>query len=93
MDRGEALNERAMKIIYAINMDSGLRDLLQYGVEDINYKVVDGDVVRIKSSTTTYSMNLLYTGNVFAASYSSEIGWTEAVAENGKLQNKEAVAE
>jgi hypothetical protein len=38
-------------------------------------------------------MNLIYTGNVFTASYSSEIGWTKTVAENGKIQNTEAVAE
>ena len=93
VDRGEDYNERAMEMIYAINMDKGLRDLLQYGVADINYKLVDGDVVRIEGDTTTYKMNLIYTGNVFTASYSSEIGWTKTVAENGKLQNKEAVTE
>ncbi len=93
VDRGEELNERAMEMIYAINMDKGLRDLLQYGVADINYKLEGDNIVSIKSDTTTYSMNLIYTGNVFKASYSSEIGWTESVAENGKLQNNEAVVE
>ena len=93
VDRGEEFNERAMEMIYAINMDKGLRDLLQYGVADINYKLEGNNIVSIKSDTTTYSMNLIYTGNVFKASYSSEIGWTESVAANGKLQNSEAVVE
>ena len=93
VDRGEKINEKAMEMIYAINMDKGLRNLLQYGVADINYKVVDGDIVGIKGATSTYSMNIKYTGNMFIASYSSEIGWIKSVHENGILQNKEAVAE
>ncbi len=93
IDRGENYNDRAMQMIYAINMDSDLRDLLQYGVKDINYKLVNNDIVRIESSTTTYKMNILYTGNMFTASYSSEINWTEEVAKNGEKQNSEAVAE
>ena len=93
VDRGEAYNERAMEMIYAINMDNGLRDLLQYGVADINYTRDGDNIVRIDGPTTNYKMNLIYTGNVFTASYSSEIGWTKTVAENGKIQNMEAVAE
>lgn len=93
VDRGEEYNERAMEMVYAINMDKGLRDLLQYGVADINYKLEGNDIVRIDTATTNYKMNLIYTGNVFTASYSSEIGWTEAAAKNGKSQNKEAVVE
>ena len=93
VDRGAEYNERAMEMIYAINMDKGLRDLLQYGVLDINYTVDGDNVVRKDGPTTTYKMNLIYTGNVFTASYSSEIAWTKTAAENGKLQNMEAVAE
>ena len=93
INRGSAANERAMQIIYEINMNPEFRNLLQYGVLDINYKLNDGKVEMIKSNTTTYSMNLLYTGNVFNAYYCEEIGWTETVANNGKLQNKEAVSE
>jgi hypothetical protein len=93
VDRGEDLNERAMEMIFAINMDKGLRDLLQYGVADINYRVEGDNIVRIDTPTTNYKMNLIYTGNVFTASYSTEIGWTKTAAENGKRQNMEAVSE
>ncbi len=93
VDRGADYNERAMEMIYAINMDKGLRDLLQYGVADINYTLEGDNIVRKDGPTTTYKMNLIYTGNVFTASYSSEIGWTKLAAENGKLQNAEAVTE
>lgn len=83
--------ERAMEIIYAINTDSTLRNLLQYGVENTNYKVVDGYAVPI---TTDYKMNIEYTGDVFKALYSNTDGWcvwTEADAADGKLQNAASI--
>ena len=83
--------ERAMEIIYAINTDSVLRNLLQYGVENTNYKNVDGYAVPI---TTDYKMNILYTGDVFKALFSNTEGWcvwTATDAANGKLQNADSV--
>ena len=91
VDRGAEINERAMEILDLINMDNGLRDLLQYGVEGINYYVDEAKGVVIKPEADVYSMNPLYTGNIFTLSYSEQLGWTAAVAQNGKLQNEEAV--
>ena len=93
VDRGEKFNERAMKIVYAMNMDVELRNLIQYGVKDINYKLDSetNTVTRYKDETNRYSMNLFYTGDLFKAYYCPEIGWTAEVSANGKLQNKESV--
>lgn len=68
----ETLAERAMQIIYKINTDVYFRNLLQYGVKDINYRevIVDGEVVginRISSDSSTYNMYLKYTGDIFNA--------------------------
>ena len=85
------LSDRSMQIIYAINTDSYLRNLLQYGVSGTNYNVVDGDIVRVNDGENNYRMNILYTGDVFKAEYCSEIGWTPEVAAYGLLQNAESV--
>ena len=91
INRGEVENLRAMQIIYAINSDETLRNLLQYGVRGTNYNIVDGDVVRVKDQDNTYTMDLLYTGNKFIAAYCSEYGWTAAKKEYGIAQNKDSV--
>ena len=93
-------NDRAMQMIYAINNDFELRNLLQYGVEGANYIVendrdndADNDnIVRKKDENNIYSMNLSYTGNVFNANYCSEIGWTKIAKENGTKQNKDSLS-
>jgi len=93
INRSEALNERAMQIIYAINTDSYLRNLLQYGVKGTNYTVSDsGDIIRVSEGDNVYYMNPAYTGDVFKLQYCSEIGWTAPVATNGALQNDQAVS-
>ncbi len=95
VNRDDKHNERAMQVIYAINTDATLRNLLQYGVKGTNYNVNSetGDIVRVKDSENLYSMNLLYTGDIFKADYCSELLWTKTVAENGAKQNKDAVSE
>ncbi len=88
---GTSNHERAMEIIYAINTDETVRNLLQYGVENTNYKVVDGYAEPI---FTDYKMNIEYTGDVFKALYSNTEDWcvwTEIDATNGKLQNADSV--
>lgn len=82
-------NERAMKMIYAINNDSELRNLLQYGVQGANYDIVDGNIVRINDDKNTYQMNLDYTGDLFKAAYSSELGWVEGVYDYRIQHSKE----
>lgn len=80
-------DKRAMEVIYALNSNEEIRNILQYGVEHTHYTLENGIVIPIESSG--YNMNLLYTGDVFKAYYSAE--WTAAIAESGKNQNKESV--
>ena len=78
---------RAMQIIYAINADTTVRNLLQYGVEHTHY-ILEGNVA-VPTENNAYHMNLLYTGDVFNAYYSSV--WTESMAKNGEIQNSQSV--
>lgn len=101
VDSGDALiNERTMEIVYALNIDTNLRDMLQYGVKNTNYTVVEtkdenGNVIStdivLEDDIDMYRMNYIYTGNAFILSYCSEIGWTEEFATVGKHQNADSV--
>ncbi len=57
---------RSMQIITYLNTNSDLRNILQYGVEGVHYKIDDetGKLVRLNQD---YMMNLESTGNVFMA--------------------------
>jgi hypothetical protein len=83
--------DRSMQMIYAINTDPELRNLLQYGVEGTNYVMDNGAVKMVQSGDNVYRMNLEFTGDVFLAKYCVELGWTKAVSENASKQNNEAV--
>ncbi len=83
---------KSMQMIYAINNDLELRNLLQYGVRGANYVVEDGNIVRLKDNDNIYSMNLSYTGNVFNAEFCSELKWTQTAKENGLKQNKDSTS-
>ena len=91
VNRGELENLRAMEIIYAINSDETIKNLLQYGVRGTNYNIVNGDVVRVTDADNVYHMDKLYTGNQFIAYYCSEINWTAAAKQYGIEQNKASV--
>ncbi len=79
-------SERAIQVIYAINSNVEVRNLLQYGVENVNYfRDADGKV--LPDSQKRYDMNIIYTGDVFKAYYSDK--WTAREAELGLLQNKD----
>ncbi len=83
---------RCMDIIYALNTDEYLRNLLQYGASGTCYSLDDdGNVVSFTEGTGVYEMNLLYTGNVFIAYYCPAIGWTKEVAEYGQPQNDDSI--
>lgn len=88
-------NDRAVEIIYAINNDSELRNLLQYGVEGANYTKANKstEVVRNMDGVNNFEMNLIYTGNVFTAYNCQEIGWTNDAKSYGQLQNQDAVCD
>ncbi len=64
------LAERAMRVIYAINTDSYYRNLLQYGVEDINYSVREENGIKYavrNGGNAAYNMTLSYTGDIYMA--------------------------
>ncbi len=54
---------RAMQIVEAINTDADIKNLLQYGIEGVNYTVNDDDTVTRLNNN--YMMNNAYTGNVY----------------------------
>ena len=86
---------RSMQIVYRINSDVTLRNLLLYGVENIHY-TKDANGVVTMSPTSTYKMRLEYTGNIFLAYPCSDPiwngeAWTNESKINGQLQNAESV--
>ena len=81
--------KRAMQILYAINSNVDVRNLLQYGVENTHYTFTeDGKIV--PTANNAYNMDLKYTGDIFKAYFFSDV-WTKEMAESGALQNKESV--
>ena len=56
--------ERAMEIITLFQTNEELANLLQYGIEGVNYQIDERDGSLIKMDDT-YSMNNLITGNTF----------------------------
>lgn len=74
---------RAMDVIYAINADFEVRNLLQYGVEYANYKLVESDEVDsngdkvkyVEFIDDNYKMNLLFTGDMFNSYNCSSNVW------------------
>ena len=79
---------RAMQVIFAINTDENIRNLLLYGVENINYTIDSVTKTVIPNSEKPYDMKLEYTGDVFKALYSDK--WTKDDYNNGILQNKDS---
>ncbi|MBQ4071689.1 MAG: hypothetical protein IJD51_04690 [Clostridia bacterium] len=97
----DRVNERAMKIIYELNTNASLRNLLQFGVENTNYTVItEKDEVTdeiiysniiLETDDDKYRMNYLYTGNVFVLDFCEEIGWNAERKEVGLAQNAEVI--
>ena len=86
---------RSMQIVYRINSDLTLRNLLLYGVENIHY-TKDANGVVTMNPTSTYKMRLEYTGNIFLAYPCNDPiwngeAWTNDAKVNGQLQNSESV--
>lgn len=92
--------DRAMEIIYAINQDLELRNLLQWGVANVNYTLhidpVTGveSVSRITTVGNNYIMNPFSTGNVFNTYYSEDPadGWTPEASAEAQEQNRDLTA-
>ncbi len=80
------LTARAMDVVYSINVDSTVRNLLQYGVEHTNYTVFESEtefkadgkpvIYAVPTEGNAYKMNLLYTGNMFNAYYCESDVWS-----------------
>ncbi len=79
---------RAMQVIYAINTDANIRNLLLYGVENINYSIDSITQTVVPNNEKPYDMKLEYTGDVFKAYHSAK--WTKEDYNNGLLQNKDS---
>jgi len=80
--------KRAMEVITLLNTTSELRNILQYGIEDVHYTIEDdGSIKRLNKD---YMMDIKKTGNIFMA-YPEEgmdlNAWTY-----GKLHNQDAAA-
>ena len=84
------VNNRAIRLIYALNKNVEIRNILQYGIEHTNYTIENGAVVR-KDGNDSYVMNPYYTGNIFLLMYSDELAWNEAAMQNGVNQNKDVI--
>ncbi len=78
--------DRAMEVIVAINTSEELRNILQYGVQDVTYKFDDNGQILLLGN---YSMNMLYTGNAFVA-YNAP-GVTDEDIAAQKKQNLDSV--
>jgi len=82
--------DRAMQVLFLLNSDEYFRNLLQYGVEGVNYiKEDDGSISPYIEGDGVYNMNMFYTGNSFML-YNSPI-WTAEMNALGLAQNAEAV--
>ena len=76
---------RSMEIITALNTDPELRTILQYGVEDIHWRVNPENTEVIDVISDDYKMNLVETGNVYMT-YPAP-GVSREYWEYGKVQN------
>lgn len=84
----ELYKERAMRVIYEINANTNVRNLLQYGIENVNYSIDTITGLVVPNEDKVYDMNIIYTGDVFKALYSKD--WTVQDAYYGVLQNKDS---
>ncbi len=73
--------DRAMEVILCLNTVPELRNILQYGVEDVHYKVTDtdedGNVISIERLNDDYVMDILHTGNSYIAYFDENMTGNE----------------
>ena len=86
-----------MKIIYALNTDAQLKNMLQYGYVGTNYRFIKNHknentnyITLEKGAEVVYQMNPVHTGNLFISYYCEELGWNETVHNNILKQNADA---
>ena len=89
---------KCMTIIYALNSDAQLRNMLQYGYVGTNYthptneknEIISNRVNLITDPSVRYEMNPIYTGNPFISYFCYEFSWNETTQENWLKQNADA---
>lgn len=94
----KAYYSKRMDIIYALNTDVELMNMLQYGYVGTNYKFIKDNKnqntnyieLETKDPTVIYNMNLSYTGNPYIAYYCDSIGWNSEIHNNILKQNADS---
>lgn len=87
---------RCMQVIYELNTNADLRNLLLYGKLNTNYKV-DAETGYVThddiAADDVYVMDILYTGDAFKAYFCEcdKHSWTKDDALYGETQNKDAI--
>ncbi len=84
---------RCMEVIFELNTNVELHNLLQYGAANIHYDIVeqddDGNIISVKyRDDGFYRMNPLYTGDINTSYFNEELGWNKFVSDYGAEQNK-----
>ena len=86
--------DRAMEMIYTLNTDATLRNLLQFGVQDTNYTINHEtgmvDYSQINLTENKYYMNLKYTGDMLLKDLLESASWTQADKDNAKKHNDQS---
>jgi len=90
--------EKCMDIIFALNTDEQLKNILQYGYVGTNYKFIKNNrnentdyIERLKGDLVVYNMNPIYTGNLYISHYCEEIGWNAQIHADILKQNADAL--
>jgi len=78
-----------VSVLTMLNTDSKLRNILQYGVEGVDYTIDEETGVLTRSADTLYKMDIEKTGNCFIAH--PEEGLPADYWENAKNQNNDAL--
>jgi hypothetical protein len=88
---------KCMRIIYALNDDAHLKNMLQYGYVGTNYTFVTNqkhentNYINLNTNQTVkYEMNNIHTGNPFISYYCNDISWDEDTHNNWLRQNADA---
>ena len=93
---------KCMSIIYALNTDVQLKNMLQYGYVGTNYKFETNEkhqntnyIVWFNdpekySPEVIYEMDMIHTGNMFLNYYCNDINWNEKIHNDILRQNAEA---
>lgn len=83
---------RSMQIITYLNTNPDFRNLLQYGIEGVDYKLSENadKTYSVDYMKTGYKMDLYATGNTFIA-YHPEKGISSDVWDSAKAQNRSSL--